>query len=191
VAAIVATSRRDVVWTVLSDRAPNVVRHCPRCERERRFASSGRFRVNAQQRRLDVWLIYRCTACEATWNLPLLERVAPERLAAGLLARFERNDPALARAHAGDLALLRRLGVGVDRDVPYRVERPPLDGRPIRIRFVVGAGCAVRLDRLLAAELGTSRARVSALGIDRAALRRPVRDGQIVALDTHSTVFPR
>jgi hypothetical protein len=41
----------------------------------------------------------------------------------------------------------------------------------------------VRLDRLLAGELGTSRAAVRALGVDRAALRRPVRTGQVVVLD--------
>jgi hypothetical protein len=181
--AIFATSVLDVTWTVVSEHVPNVVRHCPRCERARRFASSGRFRLNAQRRRLDVWLIYRCTACEATWNLPIFERIAPERLGTAMLRRLERNDPALAAAHASDLVLLRRAGVGVELDAPYRVERPPLPGGTLRVRFVVAAGCVVRLDRVLAGELGTSRAAVRALGIDRATLRRPVHTGQTVVLD--------
>ena len=68
------------VWRVRPAHSPRVLRRCPGCDVTRPFASSGRFRVNGQKRRLDVWLIYKCVHCDATWNRTVLERVTPESI---------------------------------------------------------------------------------------------------------------
>ena len=65
----------STTWRILAPDPPLAVRRCRRCDRARPFRSSGRFRVNANGRRLDIWLVYRCTACEASWNRPVHERV--------------------------------------------------------------------------------------------------------------------
>src|SRR5262247_3658903 len=80
------------VWSVVALEAPRVDRRCPRCGGPRRFVSSDKFRINAQKRRLDVWLIYKCEACDFTWNLTVLERVLPEEIDAGRYRRFLDND---------------------------------------------------------------------------------------------------
>src|SRR5262249_34550401 len=155
----------EVVWTVIPVSAPEVVRHCRRCGGDRAFRSSGKFRVNASGRKLDVWLIYRCASCDETWNHAVQERVSPESLGARLEA-YHRNDEEAARMSA----------IGDVEEV--RVERPPV-ALPCAVHFHLAAPVRVRLDRLLARELPMPRARLATL-VEPAALRRPVRDGQIV-----------
>lgn len=178
-----------VVWTVEPQAPPSVVRRCPRCDVLRPFSSTGRFRLNGNGRRLDLWLIYRCTTCDATWNLTVARRVSPAALGADL-ARFERNDPDLARAVAFDGALLASAGVQPE-PVPWTLTAPaPPCAVIVEIRCDWGP--APRLDAVLARGLGLSRSAVARLrvGIDRRTLRRPVVDGQRVALGVAGLVAP-
>ena len=69
---------------------------------ERPFVSSGKFRMNANGRRLDVWLIYKCPACGTTWNMEVVARTPVSELSPGRLRAYESNDPAAARAYACD-----------------------------------------------------------------------------------------
>lgn len=146
----------ESVWRVRPLAAPHVLRHCASCATTRAYAPSDAFRVNAQQRRLDVWLLYRCLACDDTWKRSVLRRVTPGAIAPERLAAFLRNDagaawqaalaadPALRLVHAAEVA----------------VERPPLAPGPLHVRLTVPWPCGVRLDRLLAAELGCARAEI-------------------------------
>lgn len=177
----------EVVWHVRSLAAPQLLRHCPACATTRAHVSCDRFRVNAQQHRLDVWLLYRCAACAHTWKRSILRRVPRHAIATERLERFLRDDPATVREAAFAPA------PGLER-VPaaaVAVARPPLDGRAVALRLTVPWPCDVRLDRLLAAELGCARARLARLvragelridpGGERA-LRQPPRDGTRVLL---------
>lgn len=186
------------LWRLSPLHTPRVWRRCRRCDRERPFASSDRFRVNANQRRIDVWLIYRCTDCDATWNREILARVAPRELGPERHARFRDNDRDAAWRWAFDLAGLAALHARVDADVAYRIDRRTTDGRPgcdRRIRLEIPYPCRVRLDKLLSRELGVSRSRLqgwcrggilrvvaSAVGDVRASLRKHARDGQEVLI---------
>lgn len=79
------------------------------------FASTGKFRVNANGRRLDVWLIYRCETCGRTLNVPVYERTAPERLGQELYRGFLENDPELAERFAGDRGFLKSRGFQLEK----------------------------------------------------------------------------
>ena len=68
------------VWRVVAQSTPRILRRCARCDQVRPFRSSDRFRVNANGRKLDVWLVYRCDACGVSWNRTLLERRTPEEI---------------------------------------------------------------------------------------------------------------
>jgi len=143
---------------------------------------------------VDGWLIYRCCQCGATWNREIVARRTPREIGADLLQRLERNDAETAWQYAFDVAGLAGQGMRID-EPPIRVERSPADAgwdeadgsTTIRIRLPVRV--AVRLDRLLADELELSRSAIQRLfksgGIltepaGKAALRKPVRDGQVI-----------
>lgn len=177
-----------VTWRILPLRTPHVVRACPRCGGPRAFASSDRFRVNASGRKLDVWLIYRCAVCEFTWNLTVVERATPESIGPARLAAYHRNDAALAWSCAFDAALFRRAGARLDPATPMRVERGALPVQAAAVRLALPFPVQIRLDRLLAQELGVTRSRLPDLVDAARALRRPVFNGQIVQLARQSGV---
>ena len=90
--------------------APTVVRYCKRCDKKSEFKSSGLFRINAHQKKLDIWLVYKCLACDTTWNLTIFSRVNPKSMAHDILHRYTNNDSELALKHSTDIALIKRNG---------------------------------------------------------------------------------
>lgn len=181
----------EVRWRIVPSEPPRALRPCAGCGGIQPFVSSGRFRLNAQKRRLDVWLIYRCVNCDKTWNLEILARTRPEEIDPSLLSGFLANDPDTARRHACDLTRLARAGARAVPTSEFRVERPdgvwpgPHEGGPA-VRIELEAPCELRLDRLLAAELEVSRSALERLfetgrlrlePDGKHALRRPLRDG--------------
>lgn len=180
-----------VRWIVTLLETPRIWRTCGRCNARRPFASSGKFRVNAQKKRLDAWLIYRCGDCEQTWNRPLLERQPLEAVAPDLLQALTANDAALARRYAFDLAGLPHqappadfAAVRLEKRLEQPCERPAL----LRLALVLPHPCGLRLDRLLAGGFGIARGTVQRLPLTlEPALRKPfsqpLRDGLGVKLD--------
>ena len=175
-------------WRIRPLELPRPWRYCASCATARAFVCSERFRVNANKKSLDVWLNYRCAACEDVWKFPLFERRTVNEIGP-LLDAFAQHDPALVWKYAFDVARLRPHVIKVDTDVRIEVERTGLAcaaGLPQHfcIRFEVPFPCDIRLDRLLAGELGISRSALerSVSPEDRDALRRRVRDGQVYML---------
>lgn len=181
----------SVTWRIVPLRAPHVVRACPRCGGPRAFASSDRFRVNASGRRLDVWLIYRCVACDFTWNLAVVERTTPKAIGAARLDAFQQNDAGMAWSCAFDAALLRRAGARLEPSTPVRVERDALPTGHATVRLALPFPVQIRLDRLLAQELGVPRSRLPCLVETARALRRPVFDGQVIRLGVGEALCER
>ncbi len=152
--------------------------------------------MNAQRKALDVWLNYRCERCDSTWKRPVIERRPVGEIDPHQLEAFFRDDPLVARRLAFDVAQLCRQSVVIDAHTDVRVHRvtiaPDVDDiAPLCIRLALPVKCAVRLDRLLALQLGLSRTALHSLW-DRgelhvsparnAPLRRPIHDRQRIWL---------
>jgi hypothetical protein len=182
-----------VQWTIVSQTAPQPWLNCTRCGGPKPFRSSGRIRINANGRRLDAWLIYKCASCESTWNRPILERQPVE----AALAELRGHERTLVDRLEFDTATLRRHAHRVDEFQDAVVTRQMLSpclgpARRMEILCIVPRPTALRLDRLLARELELSRRRIQSLseqgclvvtGNGARALARPVRDGLRVSID--------
>ncbi|TAJ97493.1 MAG: DUF1062 domain-containing protein [Reyranella sp.] len=176
--------------------------HCSRCRGPRGFRSSGRIRLNANGRRVDAWLVYRCADCDGTWNRPIVERRAVGTLDREYLRALQSNDPTLVRTLAFDVAALKRWtdrmqefdDVLVTQCVLEEPRRMPVLRLEIECRVPHPIG--LRTDRLLASELRLSRSavrRMAKAGMIRtvpegADLRRLVRDGMQVVVETAQAV---
>lgn len=101
---------KTLSWRVAAAGAPFAVRPCGACGADAKFASTGLFRVNAQKKLVDVWLVYRCATCGSVWNSAVISRGSAKAVSKGRLERFLANDPDLALACALDASLLRRNG---------------------------------------------------------------------------------
>lgn len=72
------------------------------------FVNTGKFRVNANGGRVDVWLIYQCEKCKHSLNLTVYERTKPNRISREEYQLFLDNDMALAAKYGNDKAFLKR-----------------------------------------------------------------------------------
>lgn len=107
-------------WEVQYLSPPKTIRYCKKCSMKTEHISAGLFRVNAQQKSLDIWLIYRCACCKSTWNSAVYSRVNPKSLDHKLLNRFMNNDSELAQKYAMDTVLLKKNGAETESPI-YRV----------------------------------------------------------------------
>ena len=85
-----------------------VFHRCGGCGKKQEFLNTGRFRVNANGKCVDVWLIYRCKKCKHTWNLTIYERTRPDRIPPKLFRAFLENDAETAVAYGRDIDFLKR-----------------------------------------------------------------------------------
>ena len=185
-----------VQWTIIPRTAPQPWLNCNRCGGVRRFRTSDKIRVNANGKRLDAWLIYRCISCDNTWNRPILERQHVRTIDPEFLMSLRANEPALARRLASDVEELKRRAARVEAFDDVLVIRKvllenTLPLRRLEILCAVPQPTALRVDRLLAAELHWSRSRIQRM--ERAGelvvlpagsrLRRAVRDGTRLVID--------
>ena len=102
---------KKIVWEIEYLSLPPVIKYCKKCREKKAFICSGQFRINAQRKSLDIWLIYKCSSCDATWNASLYSRISPQSLSLELLEAFHRNDKMLVEQFAINADLLHKNGV--------------------------------------------------------------------------------
>lgn len=97
-----------VTWTVSPVGYQRIAKRCPTCHIKRDFIPSGMFRMNSQKKLLDIWLIYKCIYCDATWNISLFSRIPVSRMDRQLYARIAVNDKRAILHFAHDRQTLKR-----------------------------------------------------------------------------------
>ena len=102
-----------IIWKVEYTSLPRIKKYCKKCGRKNEFLSSKLFRVNANQRNLDVWLIYNCSDCKTTWKQELFSRVKPDYFSGEILDKFYGNDSELAYHYTMDCNHLSKTGFEV------------------------------------------------------------------------------
>ena len=105
--------KSEYIWEIKIKNTPTLKRKCNHCS-SNSFYCSDRFRMNAQKRNIDVWLIYRCTKCDSTYNLTLLSRSKPELIEKDLFCKFSENNEPLAWEYAFSVETLRKNNVEPD-----------------------------------------------------------------------------
>ncbi|WP_244282652.1 DUF1062 domain-containing protein [Micromonospora chersina] len=144
---------------------PLVVRRCHVCASER-FRASGKFRVNANHKLLDAWLLVLCTRCGDTAKLTLLERTNVRAIRPELLNRLHHNDPDLTAELLQNPDVQRRNRIALDWDDAWRLDTgggDPPDAEVIDVAVRFAARIPVRPVRLIAEGCGLSRAEVERL----------------------------
>ena len=110
-----------ITWEVKVKNTPLLIKKCSHCDSDR-FYCSGKFRMNAQKKNIDVWLIYRCVKCDNTCNLTLLSRSKPDLIDKTLFHSFSMNDKDTAWKYAFSTEMERKNNLRLDYDsVEYEV----------------------------------------------------------------------
>lgn len=113
--------KTEHIWEIKVKNTPILKRKCNHCN-SNRFYCSEKFRMNSQKRNVDVWLIYRCTECDSTYNLTILTRSKPELIKKDLFLKFSENDEATTWEYAFSLETARKNSVELDySSVEYEI----------------------------------------------------------------------
>ncbi len=154
------------LWLIIPDQLPSVIRRCPKCKEKTEFQNSGKFRVNANGRLLDVWLIYRCSHCDTSWNMTIIERENPENIDKEEYEGFLSNSPQLAASYGSnrDLFIKNKAEIMEIKTGFHIIETPtitPIDKEScLEIQIKNPSELKLRADVLLAGALEVSRSQI-------------------------------
>jgi len=176
-----------VEWTLVWKARLTVARPCGRCGQLRQFASTNKFRLNANRSRLDAWLIFACQSCGHRWNREVMKRKPVSAVPSDLLSALQANDQALANALAADAAgCTGRPHEPPEFDLQMRLvpSRAQTAGRAAVLCIRNPGRVPVRLDRVLS----------TGLGLPRRDIKRLVTNGDLIvaggARNTFRKVLP-
>jgi hypothetical protein len=172
-------SDRKALWVIRELGLPVIVKACVAC-RSTRHHPTGKFRVNANGKLLDVWMLINCELCARTSKIPIHERIHVRALEHERLVLFEKNDPAMVRRLAMDGALAGKAGYRLDwsgtweleTDMPfYELDRES----PAPLEVVIGfeLPAPIRVEKLLMAGFGLSRSAAKSM-VDSGHIRLPM-----------------
>ncbi|MBU2663992.1 DUF1062 domain-containing protein [Actinoplanes bogorensis] len=152
-------------WAVIPSCLPVVLRRCHVCAFGR-FRASGKFRVNANHKLLDAWLLVLCESCGDTAKLTLFERKNVRTVRPELLDRLHDNDPGLVAELLADPLVHKRNRIALDWSGAWRLDTgdtPPPEAEVMEVSVRFAAPIPVRPVRLIAAGLGLPKAEVGRL----------------------------
>lgn len=167
-------------WVVRRTRLPLLSLRCADCRSESATTGEGRFRVNANGKRLDVWLLVRCVSCDRTGKLTVHDRTPVGSLDPAELRGYRDNDPELVASTLLDPLLAHRNRFTLDWTGAWRLDAPSARGDgtwPVKVGVVFEDPVPVRPERLIAHGLGLSRSEVLRRIKCEVPLRRPTSTG--------------
>ena len=155
---------RKALWAVRESGLPAIVKPCVDCSGTRHHPS-GKFRLNANGKLLDVWLLLCCAACDRTSKVPVHERVHVQSLDRARRLAYEANDPAMVREQTMSASLAAKNGYRLDWTGTWELETDlpfysPDDPASLKVLISFELPAPVRIERLLMLGLGVSRAEV-------------------------------
>jgi hypothetical protein len=167
-------------WVVRRTRLPLLSLRCAGCRSQSATTGEGRFRVNANGKLLDVWLLARCVSCDRTSKLTVHQRVPLRSLDPAELRGYHVNDPDLVASRLLDPLLARRNRFTLDWTGAWRLDIPPAwpgEALPVQVEVVFEDPVPLRPERLIAQGLGLSRHEVLRRIKCDIPLRRPTSSG--------------
>jgi hypothetical protein len=160
------SSPSAVTWRLRRIRPPRILHRCSCCRGPAEFEPTGRFRVNANRKLLDIWLLLRCRACGQVLKATVLERAKVRSIAPALLDGYQQGDPALVEATIAAPSFRRRNHLTLDFQGTWELRAEPLQtgrGQPVTVEVEFLDPLSVRPAQLIAAGLGIPRGRVERL----------------------------
>lgn len=157
---------KKVEYEIVMEESFSVIRNCAGCGKKTHFKNTGRFRVNANGNKLDVWLIYQCEKCRHTLNLAVYERQKPASVPTDEYRGFLENDTRLAETYGRDLRFFKKNKAIVDlQNSKYHMEKREeiiTSGGIQQVLIIIYNPCCLKIrpEKLIAEILNLSRSQV-------------------------------
>lgn len=164
-----------------------VSRRCPKCGRRTYFKNTGKFRVNANGNKLDVWLIYQCEECKHTLNLAIYERQKVSSILKEEYLSFLENNEQLAERYGKNPQLFLKNKAEVDFDrIKYEIVKRQeiVESSDAEDQLVLAINnphqLKIRPEKQVAEILGLSRSQVKSL-LEREDIKLEIRQPHFIS----------
>lgn len=154
---------KKVLWEVQYLSLPKVSKHCKKCGKKTSFSCSEKFRINAQQKSLYIWLIYKCSDCDATWNASVHSHILPQSLNSGRLEGFYNNDETLVAEYAMNSNFLHENGVEIELPPYVIIGNDFLPDETVELEIRSEYSFPIKVSALIRRKLHLSQAEYSQL----------------------------
>lgn len=165
---------RNALWVIRELGLPAIVKACVSCGFTRHHAT-GKFRVNANGKVIDVWMLIRCEQCGRTAKIPVHERVYVRALGPARRLMLEGNDRSMVRDLAMDRSLAAQAAYRFDWTGTWKLEAglPSERGRedpgPLTVVVRFELPVPIRVEKL----------RMTGFGLSRSVVRDMAASGRI------------
>lgn len=159
------------IWEVKAKNTPLLKKKCNHCSSDR-FYCSDKFRLNAQKKNIDIWLIYRCIKCSNTYNMTVFSRIRTESVSKELFNKFSENNTEIAWEYAFSQEIRRKNNVEADLEsVEYEIlyhnipveELINMHGEMISFQIQCSFDFNVRVSTVIRTCLGLSSSKLNLL----------------------------
>ena len=156
---------RRIEYTIMQKDSYKILRNCAGCGCKTKYISTKKFRVNANGKYIDVWLIYQCEKCKHTYNLSVHERIKVTDISKIEYKKFESND----LQYALDLGKNKQLFLKNKADIDWADLDHDIVGNDMEFKkgdYIVLCNpyqCKFRIDKLVSNILRISRNKAKSL----------------------------
>ncbi|WP_298759497.1 DUF1062 domain-containing protein [uncultured Psychroserpens sp.] len=113
--------RNEYTWEIKAISTPLLIKKCSHCHNDR-FYCSEKFRLNAQKKNIDVWLIYRCKKCDNTINMTIFSRIKTSSINKRLYKQLSENQTQAAWKYAFSYEIKQKNNIELDfKSVEYKI----------------------------------------------------------------------
>lgn len=159
-------SIKEISWEVLPLESPLYIKKCSKCKVSNQFYCSYKFRMNNQKKNSDVWLIYKCTECDNTFNITIHSRTKSHSMEKDSYEKYINNDPEEALRLSLATDIINRNHIQVDySSIEYEIKASQevrlkdmifLDEDIIQIRISYPFNLNLRLSKIIRKQLNIS-----------------------------------
>ncbi|WP_353095116.1 DUF1062 domain-containing protein [Tissierella praeacuta] len=113
---------RKFEYKIIQKDSYKIIRNCAGCGCKATYLSTEKFRINANGKYLDIWLIYQCEKCKHTYNLSIYERIKVTDISKSDYDKFLMNDLDFALDYGMNKQLLLKNKADIDwTSVDYHI----------------------------------------------------------------------
>jgi hypothetical protein len=159
---------RKFEYKIMQKDSYKIIRNCSGCGCKATYINTNKFRVNANGKYLDVWLIYHCEKCKHTYNLSIYERIKVTDISKIEYEKFLMNNLQFALDYGKDKQLFLKNKADIDwASIDYYIVGDDMNFKKgDYIAIYNPQKLKIRTDRLLANILHISRSKVKLLERD-------------------------
>lgn len=172
-----------------------IIKCCPKCNRKTHFKNTKKFRINANNNKLDIWLIYQCKECKHTLNLAIYERQIVSSIPKEEYQYFLKNNEQLAEMYGKNIKLFKKNKAEIDfgkldYDIVKRNETIENSGFVGQIFITINNPymLKIRPEKQIAMVLGLSRNQVKNF-LDQDKIKLEMAFPQFISIRIHSLPF--